>query len=156
MGVCLCWGYFQLTGFPKRHFGNKEAKFSLQAAYHTCCPVNKVAKGIESKEFNIENNPVALSFLDMPTDSYCKECHTLYTGSDIRSKIKTSIKYSDTACNKLFIFRPQWSAMSIRLTATNEVAWSVGLPWSRVLQKWLKRSKCHLGCGLGWVRGSTY
>jgi len=28
------------------------------------------------------------------------------------------------------------------------------LQWA--VQKWQNRSRCHLGCGLGWAKGSTY
>jgi len=41
---------------------------------------------------------------------------------------------------------------------TDGVAWSVGLSrsWSWCMQKPLNRSKCFLGRGLGWARGTTY
>jgi len=49
---------------------------------------------------------------------------------------------------------PAWERVIIRGKKGRPVAkYSDILPWA--VQKWLNRSICHLGCGLGWAKGST-
>jgi len=41
----------------------------------------------------------------------------------------------------------------MRPIVIDQVAWSVSLSHLSALQEWLHRSRCRLGCGLGWAQG---
>jgi len=61
----------------------------------------------------------------------------------------------------IIIIGPHHRSVSVQpiVRPKDGVAWSVCLSvcLSRtcIVQKWLKQSRCHVGCGLQWAQGST-